>query len=328
MQRSGVLSSLLVLLAVSVPPAAAQDADESAATPDTEPPAASQDVEPLPAYSREGADTCLACHDDAGMLEVFRTPHGLPGDHSGPFGNGQLQCEACHGPGDAHAGRVRRGQERPPISHFVTGLEEPVPEQNGVCIDCHQAELNFGWHDDAHSMADVACIDCHDIHDTFDKVLQTEAQPEVCASCHLNVHNETQKAFAHPIVEGKMTCTACHSPHGDTVASALARETVNQTCDTCHADKRGPYLWEHAPVAEDCTTCHEPHGSNQPAMLTKRAPLLCQGCHSQAGHPSIAFDTGGLADGVPSQYLLGEGCLNCHSQVHGSNHPSGSKLMR
>ena len=108
----------------------------------------------------------------------------------------------------------------------------------------------------------------------------------------------------------------------------LVRQTVNDTCFQCHAEKRGPYLWEHAPVAEDCTTCHNPHGSNQPGMLAQRAPFLCQSCHSQSGHPSIAYDADGLATGMPSQYLLAESCLNCHSQVHGSNHPSGSKLMR
>ena len=58
------------------------------------------------------------------------------------------------------------------------------------------------------------------------------------------------------------------------------------------------------------------------------APLLCQSCHSQSGHPSIAYTADGLATGIPSQYLLGQSCLNCHEQVHGSNHPSGSKLMR
>jgi hypothetical protein len=26
--------------------------------------------------------------------------------------------------------------------------------------------------------------------------------------------------------------------------------------------------------------------------------------------------------------LLAKSCLNCHSQVHGSNHPSGVKFMR
>ena len=65
-----------------------------------------------------------------------------------------------------------------------------------------------------------------------------------------------------------------------------------------------------------------------PGMLVARAPLLCQGCHSQSGHPSIARDAGGLAGGTPSAYLLGQSCLNCSSQIHGSNHPSGSKLMR
>jgi DmsE family decaheme c-type cytochrome len=99
---------------------------------------------------------------------------------------------------------------------------------------------------------------------------------------------------------------------------------VNQTCFTCHADKRGPLLWEHAPVAEDCTLCHSSHGSVRTALLNKTPPLLCQQCHSVAGHPSVARTAGGGA----SIFLLAGSCTNCHSQVHGSNHPAGSKLMR
>jgi DmsE family decaheme c-type cytochrome len=108
----------------------------------------------------------------------------------------------------------------------------------------------------------------------------------------------------------------------------LVRQTLNDTCYGCHAEKRGPYRWEHAPVAEDCSTCHDPHGSNHPGMVSLRGPMMCQGCHSQAGHPSFANTPDGLPAGMPSQYLLGRNCLNCHTQVHGSNHPSGSKLMR
>jgi hypothetical protein len=64
-------------------------------------------------------------------------------------------------------------------------------------------------------------------------------------------------------------------------------------------------------------------------MLAMRGPMLCQSCHSQAGHPSIPADGDGLASGpTPSQYLLGQNCMNCHTQSHGSNHPSGSRLMR
>ena len=78
-------------------------------------------------YSREGADTCLSCHDDEVTLALFRGAHAVPTDPNGPFGHGQLQCEACHGPGGDHAGRVRRGQERPSITvRFGPGSPTPV----------------------------------------------------------------------------------------------------------------------------------------------------------------------------------------------------------
>jgi len=290
-------------------------------------PVSSQDEE-SPDFSRKGADTCLSCHEADAVYAIFRTPHGRPGQNTGPFGQGQLQCEACHGPGDDHAGRVRRGQERPPVPHFASSGTGSAEAGNAQCLACHGSDVGFGWHDAAHNFEDLACVDCHRLHDPFDPVRQADSQADVCYECHQPTRTEMHKAFAHPVVEDKMACTSCHSPHGDVVGSELVRATVNETCDQCHAEKRGPYLWEHAPVAEDCTTCHSPHGSNQPAMLTQRAPVLCQSCHSQTGHPSVAMDTGGLASGTPSRFLLGESCLNCHSQVHGSNHPSGSKLMR
>jgi DmsE family decaheme c-type cytochrome len=279
-------------------------------------------------YSREGADTCLSCHEDGPVLAIFRTKHAVPSDPRGPFGHGQLQCEACHGPAGKHAGRVRRGQERPPTPFFHATSTATVAAQNDQCLECHTGDVGFGWHAGEHPVDEVACVDCHQMHIARDPVLQTVSQPDVCYQCHQAQRTETLKAFSHPFFQGKMDCAACHNPHGDAIASALARQTVNDTCYQCHAEQRGPYLWEHAPVSEDCTLCHSPHGSNHPGMLTKRAPLLCQSCHSQAGHPSVAYGPDGLASGMPSKYLLAQSCLNCHSQVHGSNHPSGTKLMR
>jgi DmsE family decaheme c-type cytochrome len=279
-------------------------------------------------YSPKGADTCIACHGDAEILNLFHTKHGAPSNPNGPFGEGQLQCEACHGPGGAHAGRVRRGQERPSVIVFGADSASSIDEQNGMCLTCHENTVGFSWHTGALPSDEVACVDCHELHTPTDAVTQTSTQPEVCFACHQMQRSETQKAFSHPILEGKMDCMDCHNMHGDTVATQLARLNVNDTCHQCHAEKRGPYLWEHAPVSEDCGLCHAPHGSNHPGMLTKRAPLLCQSCHSQIGHPSVAYDTGDLVTGTPSRFLLGQSCTNCHSQVHGSNHPSGSKLMR
>jgi DmsE family decaheme c-type cytochrome len=281
-----------------------------------------------PAYSRRGADTCLSCHEDGRPLVVFSTPHGNPSNPRSPFGEGGLQCEACHGPGGAHAARVRRGAVRPSVIRFGADSETPIETQNERCLGCHERDVGAGWHAGPHDTTQVACADCHSVHSARDPMLTTELQPDVCYGCHVLERSEALRAFAHPLHEGKMDCSSCHSPHGSSAEFALARATTNDTCFQCHADKRGPFLWEHAPVAEDCTLCHAPHGSNQPAMLKLRPPLLCQQCHAEQGHPSIAEGPGGLAQGTASRFLLGQSCLNCHSQVHGSNHPSGAGLLR
>jgi DmsE family decaheme c-type cytochrome len=307
------LAALTLLSVLAAPLTGAQSTDEGAAD---------------AAYSRKGADTCLACHDDETSLAVFQTRHGVPTDPRSPFGHGQLQCESCHGPGGEHSARVRRGEERPPITSFGASDETPIATQNSLCMGCHDADVGFGWHAGPHDDDEVACADCHVSHAPRDAVLETSTQPDVCFDCHQLQRSETLKAFSHPFFEGKMDCAGCHSPHGETTASQFVRQTVNDTCYDCHAEKRGPYLWEHAPVSEDCGSCHSPHGSNHAGMLTRRAPLLCQSCHSQAGHPSIVQDTNGLASEMPSQFLLGQSCMNCHEMVHGSNHTSGSKLMR
>jgi DmsE family decaheme c-type cytochrome len=181
-----------------------------------------------------------------------------------------------------------------------------------------------------HEGASFACANCHKIHTPNDPVLSKATQPDVCYKCHKKQRADFFKPSTHPVRAGLMTCSDCHKPHGSGADALLAKPTVNQTCYTCHAEKRGPFLWEHAPVTEDCTTCHTPHGSVHPALLTKSAPLLCQQCHSKTSHNAAAYTGAALPGGsvAPSSYLLVGSCTNCHSQVHGSNHPSGPRLMR
>ena len=125
-----------------------------------------------------------------------------------------------------------------------------------------------------------------------------------------------------------MACSDCHNVHDGNNDFLLVEDNVNDTCYSCHAEKRGPFLWEHAPVTEDCTLCHRPHGSNHPALLTKRAPLLCQQCHSASGHPAVAYTSEELDSSRNARFLMSRGCQTCHAQVHGSNHPSGSTQIR
>src|SRR3546814_2224966 len=89
-----------------------------------------------------------------------------------------------------------------------------------------------------------------------------------------------------PLPEGQMACVDCHNPHGTINVALLKTDTVNETCYQCHAEKRGPFLFEHAPVRENCLNCHTPHGSNQHALLVAPVPMLCQQRHSHTRHPN------------------------------------------
>jgi DmsE family decaheme c-type cytochrome len=280
-------------------------------------------------YSKKGADTCIKCHDEESeypVFDIFKTKHAMKGDPRTPFAG--LQCEACHGPAGNHVDRVKPGEKRPLILNFGEKSAAPVETQNRACLQCHEDDKHIGWMGSPHAAGQVSCANCHTIHAAHDSVLDRVTQPDVCFKCHLKERAEFFKPSNHPVRFGQLDCSDCHQTHGAGTSTLLTRPTLNETCYTCHAEKRGPFLWEHAPVPEDCSLCHRPHGSIHPALLIKRPPLLCQQCHSQLGHPSVAYTTQGLPDANPSGFLLAGSCTNCHSQVHGSNSPSGVKLMR
>ena len=124
-----------------------------------------------------------------------------------------------------------------------------------------------------------------------------------------------------------MTCASCHNAHGSTNVRLLkVGNWVNEACISCHTEKRGPFLFEHAAGRESCISCHDPHGSSNEKMLVAKVPMLCQRCHIGSRHPSTVYDAAALQN--RSVALIGRGCVNCHQNIHGSNHPSGQTLAR
>ena len=61
-------------------------------------------------------------------------------------------------------------------------------------------------------------------------------------------------------------------------------------------------------------------------MLVAKLPMLCQRCHIGTRHPSTIYDAPDLRN--KSNRLIGRGCVNCHSQIHGSNSPAGHTFLR
>ena len=291
--------------------------------------AAGQQESDASAEYSDGARQCMTCHAegrDKAAHEIFMTPMGISNSPGSPFAEGANDCETCHGPSASHRKKQEDGSRLSPQITFARGT--PVGPQNEVCMSCHSDGNMIHWTGSMHEEEEVACVSCHEVHAAQDPVMDKLAQQETCFACHPRTRAATFRASSHPLRFGEMTCTDCHNPHGGANDFLLARSTVNDTCYTCHAEKRGPFLWEHAPVSEDCTLCHNPHGSNHAALLKQRSPLLCQQCHSPGGHPATAYTSETAENSFQQRFLLGQSCTNCHSQVHGSNHPSGVTGLR
>jgi DmsE family decaheme c-type cytochrome len=268
-----------------------------------------------------GSKTCLKCH--ASQTEEFG--HTLMGRiGKTPQGKGKFECENCHGPGSAH---VKAGGGRGVggiISFRPNDSSRTAEENNAICLACHQRGARTLWQGSTHETRGLQCTNCHTIMKAVSRKnqLKTAFQPDTCFQCHKDIRSKVMRSEHMPLREGKMVCSDCHSPHGSYSDHLLKKATVNDVCFECHADKRGPFLWEHPPVVENCLNCHDPHGSINENMLKVSRPRLCQRCHNAATrHPANPRN--------PMQIQgINGGCVNCHSQFHGSNSPGGEFFLR
>lgn len=295
-----------------------------------------------------GAAFCVTCHDSEDLPDMSRSAHGFAADKRAP------DCISCHGPSEAHAHKPKDAavQPKPDISFgktFDKLTKNTAHSRSQACQSCHDKDHKRAlWSGSQHEAADVACDNCHKVHANRDKILTKSDQAGVCYTCHAEQRGQLSKPSHHPIPEGKMTCSDCHNPHGSAGPKLMTRDSINDTCYTCHAEKRGPFVQQHEPVAENCANCHNSHGSVIAGMLKTRAPMLCRQCHTPhvgggvgaLGGQSGVYAPAAAGQSVPQITSLTEGknvvnmwqgrsCMNCHTQVHGSNSPSISNpLMR
>ena len=262
------------------------------------------------------------CHT-AQETSIKKTGHGRAANSRTPAG--QFGCESCHGPGQAHVDDEAKGH--------IAKFSQMTPEQSSAaCLTCHNRGAHAGWEGSVHEARNLSCTTCHSIHSpqSFTSQLAKSTEAATCATCHRAQVIKTERAFTHmPVREGKMSCSSCHNPHGsiNNVRALRTGTSVAESCLSCHAEMRGPVLWEHAPVRENCATCHDPHGSSNDRMLVSRMPMLCQRCHIATRHPATIYDNNAVTVNK-SNRMFGRSCVNCHSNVHGSNHPSGQFFMR
>jgi DmsE family decaheme c-type cytochrome len=265
-----------------------------------------------------GDSTCLTCHEGQ---DLQASAHARAQNPRTPAATGQ-SCETCHGPGQAH---VDTGDETK-INRFAA---LSPGDANAACVACHNRGEHANWQGSMHDARNVSCVSCHSVHAPKSEKasLKVASASASCESCHRNEAMKVQRAGHMPVREGKMECTTCHTPHGsNNVRMLRAGNSINESCASCHAEKRGPFVWEHAAGRENCVSCHDPHGSNNDRMLVAKSPMLCQRCHVSSRHPATIYDGTQLASA--SNRMVGRSCVNCHSQIHGSNHPAGNFFIR
>jgi DmsE family decaheme c-type cytochrome len=265
------------------------------------------------------AEVCKNCHADY-VAVYMQTKHGQSGNARGP------DCLTCHGQNALEHAKLGGGKGVGGIFSFTDKNVEPG-KKTAVCLTCHQGGNRIHWDRSSHAGAEVACTSCHQLHVQHDKVRDKMTQTEVCFACHKTQRAEMRRPSRHPIDEGKVVCSDCHNPHGTAGPKMLVRDNVNDTCYTCHMEKRGPFVRTHEPVQEDCTICHNPHGTTNPTLLKVRAPFLCQSCHQGSSHHSTVPDATG-APSMGTAVVMARGCLNCHTNIHGTNNPAADGAGR
>src|SRR5580692_3030093 len=255
-----------------------------------------------------GAETCKTCHEE--IYKAWeKTPHWKTtlNIKGGPSKQG---CEGCHGPGADH---VAGGGDKTRIFVFEGKSRQ---ETSARCLGCHgEAHEQSHFAESAHASSDVGCLDCHSPHHAKEKeFLLVQEQPQLCYGCHTSAKADFAKPYHHRVNEGLVQCVDCHNPHGTaTVRQLRSLPSGDAICYKCHADKQGPFVYEHVPVkTEGCSSCHSPHGSTNPRYLrVSQVNLLCLQCHT--------FPVQGPAGPSHNQSTKYQACTMCHAAIHGSN---------
>jgi len=266
-----------------------------------------------PAFA--GTETCGTCHEDIANAFAKSPHHAVDVDKKRGFVG--RACESCHGPAQKHTESVSADDVRNPAKLTAVAADK-------VCLTCHLNQpTQVGRLQSSHAKDQVSCTTCHKVHTPGGLVSRKPAAINAqCGGCHLNAQAQFQKPFHHKVPEGAMSCVDCHNPHG-TIRPAMTRTFASNEpgCLNCHGDKRGPFIFEHAPVRfEGCATCHEPHGSTNPRMLARQeVRMVCLECHANV--PNVKATTSGVVP--PAFHDLRSpryrNCTVCHQKVHGSH---------
>lgn len=231
------------------------------------------------------AEVCASCHAVSEIGNDNEAAGGYTAGRDARYRD--VQCESCHGPGEAHVRNPDGGTAAAMLARVNAG-----PDMNGTCAECHSGAHHpyvEEWEVSGHGTViaspagNPSCQGCH------------EGKAAIAAMGNLSDYRE--KGTTTPLIP--ITCAVCHDPHRADNDKQL-RFTINvpneeeNLCMRCHHKRggpeptgnRGPHSpegpmllgeagwWPPALPIEPGTRIVGTHGS-------EANPRMCAGCHMQ-----------------------------------------------
>lgn len=222
-------------------------------------------------FGREIGLECMSCHNGYPQFEK-----GSENKYS--YVPNGIDCERCHGPGQAHINQFMEGRRVDTASaidySIVNPAKLPIDLQFDVCQRCHlqgnavlKEDKSFYDFKPGMKLTDVMSVFLPKYKNGDDDFIMASHSDRLKMSkCFISSLNKSANVNSLKPYKNALTCVTCHNPHIS--VRKTDTEIFNKACLNCHKafkHKEKDIVWmmkEKKTTSTNCTACHMPQSGS------------------------------------------------------------------